>query len=146
MFNGSFSAVVTQFDALGRKTSVGMPEILPDNANPSHVTTFTYDSFGRTTKIKQPDQADSTAVRISYTGARQIDRTVSIAQSGGDADAITTEVHDALGRLYSVTEQSEAPRMGIPRRRTTTTSATASSPWQMPRRTARSPMTAVGSC
>src|SRR5260221_13378472 len=46
MYNGSSSAVVTTFDALGRKTSVGMPEVLADDASPSHVTTFTYDAFG----------------------------------------------------------------------------------------------------
>src|SRR5258708_11682091 len=33
---------------------------------------------------------------------------MKMSQSGGDTDATTTEVHDALGRLYTVTERSGA--------------------------------------
>src|SRR5260221_508387 len=79
-----------------------------------HISSWLVEALSGDMTPEECDQTDGTAgspdvtTRISYTGAHQVDRIVNIAQSTGDADATTTEVHDSLGRLHSVTEQSAA--------------------------------------
>src|SRR5258707_1473395 len=79
-----------------------------------HISSWLVEALSGDMTPEECDQTDGTAgspdvtTRISYTGAHQVDRIVNIAQSTGDADATTTEVHDSLGRLHSVTEQSGA--------------------------------------
>src|SRR5260221_12548027 len=79
-----------------------------------HISSWLVEALSGDMTPEECDQTDGTAgspdvtTRISYTGAHQVDRIVNIAQSTGDADATTTEVHDSLGRLHSLTEQSGA--------------------------------------
>jgi YD repeat-containing protein len=65
MFDGSWSAVVTKYDALGRRSSVGMPEVLADSAaDATHVTSYAYDALGRVISVNQPDSKQTS---FAYT-------------------------------------------------------------------------------
>jgi YD repeat-containing protein len=106
----SWSIVQTEYDALGRKSSISMPEKLAgaeSSFSPSHLTTFSaYDAFGRAGTIQAPDGKTTT---MTYLGIRSAKRNVNISTSAtGTTPSETEEIHDAVGRLYSVSELSGA--------------------------------------
>ncbi|HEY0142260.1 MAG TPA: RHS repeat domain-containing protein, partial [Thermoanaerobaculia bacterium] len=117
-----WSTVRSRYDILGQKVAVSMPEYrmtadYEPAFTPAHETTFTYDTFGRPKSSTTPDSKTST---VTYTGTRQIARTVSI---GGPANwnvqlatpavsernVTTTETYDGHGRLVSVAENTGTP-------------------------------------
>jgi len=113
----------TDFDVLGRKIAVSQPERLTGAETsfvPSHKTTFTaYDAFGRAQTVQLPDNSATT---FTFTGARSVLRTVNVATSAtGSTDTPTEEIHDALGRLYKLTEKSGATSSSSPLGTDTTT-------------------------
>jgi RHS repeat-associated protein len=104
MFDGHWSAVVTQYDPLGRRSSVGMPEVLADSvADASHVTSYAYDALGRVSSVTQPDGKQTA---FAYTGARTTARTSPVMLAGGESNVTTTQLADHLGRLIVVSEPS----------------------------------------
>jgi YD repeat-containing protein len=119
----SWSIVETSFDVLGRKTSESQPEVLTvaeGSFSPAHATTFTgYSPSGRPATVQMPDGSTTTFV---FTGVRSILRTMSAATSAtGSSAAPVEEIHDALGRLYQVTERSGATSATSPIGTDTTT-------------------------
>jgi hypothetical protein len=112
----SYSIVQNDFDALGRKSAVSMPEKLVGSESsfvPAHTTKYRlYDAFDRAATVEAPDGYTTNFV---FTGIRSIQRTVKVATSStgctpadgtGCTDAITEEIHDATGRLVQVSEHS----------------------------------------
>lgn len=97
----------TLYNGAGWKASVSESE-----ANPTHKTVYSYDPYGRPTRITAPDNS---FVTLSYTGTTYVDKTVGI-RTAGDAnvtsgpsaitDAVTRERYDRQGRLWQVTEPS----------------------------------------
>jgi YD repeat-containing protein len=107
-----WSSIVRNFDAMGRLSSTGTPVSKTtgtyENFTPAHLSSFTYDPFGREQSITQ---ADNSITTLAYTGARQTVRTNSgLALPAGTSptSATSTETYDRLGRLASVSQQSGA--------------------------------------
>jgi RHS repeat-associated protein len=100
---GAFNKRETLYDNAGNKASVS--ELT--TGQPTSRTTFSqYDPFGRPGTITPPDGAAHN-VTLTYSGVRQVDRTVKIATAVGSETAVTTtEVYDRHGRLLQVTEPS----------------------------------------
>ena len=117
-----WSTVRSRYDLLGQKVGQSMAEYrtTPDyeaTFAPAHETTFTYDTFGRPTSITTPDGRTST---ITYTGTRQIARTVMIGGAASwnvvmsmpivsERNVTTTETYDGYGRLITVAENPGTP-------------------------------------
>jgi YD repeat-containing protein len=112
----SWNIVQNDYDLLGRKSAVSMPQTLAgleSSFAPAHQTRFdAYDTFGRAASVIAPD---GFTTHFLFTGTRRVDRTVTVATTStgctpadttGCSSAITTEIHDASGRLIQVTEQS----------------------------------------
>jgi YD repeat-containing protein len=119
----TWNIVQTDIDILGRKTAVSQPESLPADESsfvPSHKTIFSsYDPVGRARSIQAPDLSTTT---FAFAGVRSVTRTESVATSAaGDTPVSTTEIHDALGRLYQLTERSGATSASSPVGTNTTT-------------------------
>lgn len=76
-------------------------------------TVYAYDALGRPVAIRAPDQSDTTATTINYTGATAVTRETSV-RTGGDppaftfTSAATKEEYDRQGRLIRVTEPPTA--------------------------------------
>ncbi|MFL6192558.1 MAG: hypothetical protein ACJ75H_00195, partial [Thermoanaerobaculia bacterium] len=100
-----FNKRETLYDAAGNKASVSEWT----TGTPSNKTFYLgYDPFGRPGTIRPPDGA-AHDVSLSYTGTRQVSRTVKIATASGvESTATTTEIYDLHGRLLSVAEPSGA--------------------------------------
>jgi hypothetical protein len=112
----NWNIVQNDYDFLGRKSAVSMPQKLAGLESsfiPAHTTKFhAYDAFGRATSVEAPD---GFTTAFAFTGIRQVERTVNVATTSngctpsipsGCTPATTTEIHDALGRLVQVTEPS----------------------------------------
>ncbi|MEO8218336.1 MAG: NBR1-Ig-like domain-containing protein [Acidobacteriota bacterium] len=96
--DGSVSVVETKYDLQGLKQSVSEKEGV---TNPTHLTTFVYDLFGRPLTITAPD---ATATTFSYSGSRETKRTQTVKTTAGLTAVETIEQYDALGRLRHVVE------------------------------------------
>jgi YD repeat-containing protein len=120
----SWTIAQNDFDVLGRKSSVSMPEKLIGSESsfvPAHTTKYhSYDAFDRATNIEAPDGNTTSVV---FTGIRSVQRTVNIATSStgcspsngtGCTASMTEEIHDAAGRLYQVTEPSGPTSISSP--------------------------------
>lgn len=93
----------TVYDSMGRRQKVSEAE----KVTPTHWTEYTYDLFGRTTRIRPPDYTASNLheTTIAYTGARLVSRTMRVATTQTTETAqITTETYNALGQLTGVAE------------------------------------------
>lgn len=88
--DGTFVAVSTQYDALGRVWKASNPYRAGDSVL---WTTNIYDSLGRVTSVKTPDDAE---VLTAFSG-----NTVTVTEQAGKQRKSVT---DALGRLTSVYE------------------------------------------
>jgi RHS repeat-associated protein len=106
----------TTYDAMSRPAARSEWE----QGTPVHLTTFTYDAFGRIVTTTPPD-GTSHQVRAQYTGVRAVTRTLGNAASrplggvavGSDSfgnpvedPAVKSETYDRLGRLVTISEQS----------------------------------------
>lgn len=120
--NPNYKTVTYSYDGLGRlfKTSHALPgvscaeQIIGFDNNGRRATesiwktcggsggntTTRYDGLGRVISVTTPDNKVSS---VSYTGARHIDRTVSVAEKSGDHNVIQGEDYDVFGRLVKVT-------------------------------------------
>lgn len=102
-----FAVTESEYDAAGRKTRVSQPVEQTSHPTTSVATNWTttiYDAHGRPISITGPDGETAS---ITYTGARETTRTVSVATSAsGSTNAVTTESYDAHGRLLAVKESS----------------------------------------
>jgi RHS repeat-associated protein len=88
----------TAYNALGWKTFVS------EQGSPYGTSFPTFDAFGRPKTIRPADGA-AHDVTISYSGVRQVARTLKVATSATtEASQTTTEVYDRHGRLFEVTE------------------------------------------
>lgn len=117
----------TEFDGLGRNTleTRSMPESVTASRSTQYngmgwktqitewgasaPTLFKYDAFGRATRIQAPDQSESDAATVSYTGLSSVTRTTKVRTSGSAtsftfSSAPTLEEYDRQGRLIRVTE------------------------------------------
>ncbi len=101
--DGTYNNRETLYDGAGNKASVSE---LTTGAATSKTSYLNYDPFGRPATI-QPADGAAHDVTMSYSGVRQVNRTVKVATStGSETSATTTEIYDRQGRLYSVTEPS----------------------------------------
>lgn len=104
---GGWSTTWTEFDVLGRKSRVSVPERTSSGDQEkfpvtARYTKWTYDDLGRVREIRQPDLK---LVRFDYTGNRLTTRRVNVATSTtAETEVATREEHDMRGRLASVTE------------------------------------------
>ncbi|MEW6337597.1 MAG: hypothetical protein AB1625_09400, partial [Acidobacteriota bacterium] len=97
---GSWNKRLTEYDALGRKTSASEWVANGTPVGPGNQTRFSaFDPFGRPGTITA---ADGSSTTLTYQGVRQVARTVSVS----GASATTTEEYDRQGRLWKVTEPS----------------------------------------
>jgi YD repeat-containing protein len=103
-------ATETAYDALSRVAWKSEPESTGPNPPTGslaavHKTEYSYDSFGRVTKIRQPDM---TSTDFEYFGNREKRRKAWIATSasGVESQFTAVEEYDGLGRLISVRENS----------------------------------------
>ena len=89
----------TIYNALGWPMSVSEP------GQPTALTQFTYDPFGRVLSTTLPDGSIATT---SYVGNREKTKTTKIrtSTSSTDVPVPVVEQYDGLGRLVSVTEKS----------------------------------------
>lgn len=95
----------TLYNAMGWKTSISEWQKYPPGT--VKATVFSnFDTFGRPGTITAPD---TTAVTLSYTGVRQIARTVTV----DGHSSITTETYDRQGRLVAVTELAGAENADV---------------------------------
>ncbi len=122
----TWNIVQTDFDVLGRKTAVSQPErltVAESSFVPAHKTVFSsYDPFGRARSVQAPDLSTTT---FAFAGVRSVTRTVTVSTSAANStSAPTTEIHDALGRLYQLTERSGATTSSSPVGTDTTTTYT----------------------
>jgi RHS repeat-associated protein len=100
---GAYNKRETLYDGSGNKASVSE---LTTGAATNLTSFFSYDPFGRPATIQPPDGA-SHDVTMTYSGVRQVNRTVKIATAvGSETSATTNEVYDRQGRLLTVTEPS----------------------------------------
>ncbi len=100
---GSFNKRETLYDNTGNKASVS--ETMTGAAI-SKTSFSQYDPFGRPGTITPPDGAAHN-ITLTYSGTRQVDRTMKIATTVSSETAVTTtEVYDRHGRLLQVTEPS----------------------------------------
>jgi YD repeat-containing protein len=111
MPDGNWSVTEMRSDALDRRDSISTPQSLAGVTDelalvPTYKTTFAYDALGRTTRVTPPDSSgtDPKSVRTTYTGARQVTRTVTTATASGPADVSVVETYDGQGRLIAVLE------------------------------------------
>ncbi len=101
----NLSSKETILDALGR-TVTSKEEVV--NETPGK-TNYTFDAFGRATKIVPPDGSTHTT-NISYKGVREIKKSILVGTSRDAAGNImettstSTEVYDQHGRLAKVVE------------------------------------------
>src|SRR5262249_44166053 len=108
MPDGTWSARITTYNALGWKTNVS------EAGNPGNTTAYSnFDPFGRPGRIRPPDSVSANGfahdVTLSYSGAQTVTRTVKVgtAWNGSavtESPATTSETYDRFGRLASVTE------------------------------------------
>ena len=118
----TYNAVTYTYDGLGRlfKTSRALPgaacaeQIVGYDNNGRRATESTwkycgaaggttttrYDGLGRVIKMTAPDTKVSS---VAYTGAKHIDRTVSVAEKSSERDVTQGEDYDVFGRLIKVT-------------------------------------------
>ena len=107
---GAFNKRETLYDAVGNKASVSE---LTTGAATSKTSFLNYDPFGRPGTIQPPDGA-AHDVALTYSGVRQVNRTVKIATAlGAETAATTTEIYDRHGRLVAVTEPSGAASASV---------------------------------
>ncbi|MEM7048355.1 MAG: RHS repeat-associated core domain-containing protein [Acidobacteriota bacterium] len=97
---------LTQYDVLGRVTSVSTVQVA-GNVNDAKSTEYLdYDAFGRPGRIQRPDGSEEVLV---YRGNREIDSTVEVRTSQiGSSEVTTTTRYDALGRTTRVSNPSYA--------------------------------------
>jgi YD repeat-containing protein len=132
--DGSWNIVQNDFDILGRKSAVSMPEklvVAESSFAPAHTTKYhAYDGFDRPTNIEAPD---GNATSVVFTGIRSVQRTVNVATTSsgctpsnpsGCTPATTVEIHDAAGRLYQVTEPAGPSSLVAPAGANVTTTYT----------------------
>ena len=106
--DGSLNVRHTAYDGRGRKLRVSETDTL--GVAPSW-TTFTYDAFGRPTRIRPPDSSAHDVI-LAYKGVREVKRTVKVGTtpSGStgviETSSVTTEFYDRQGRLWRVIEPS----------------------------------------
>ncbi|BCW93939.1 MAG: hypothetical protein KatS3mg007_1833 [Thermoanaerobaculum sp.] len=93
---------VTEYNSLGQVSRVS--EWVPFGDAATKWTTTTYDRFGRPLTVTTPDGKQTS---LSYMGARQLTRLVSVATGVGvESSSTVTEIYDGFGRLVSVSEPS----------------------------------------
>ena len=102
MRDGSTSQRETLYDPLGQVTSTSMLGAR------NKTTSYLYDALGRPTTITQPD---GRTITLTYTGDRQVNRTLAIG-TGWNGSAVTTEAVttrsfvDRQGRLFAMHDKS----------------------------------------
>lgn len=105
----------TTYDAAGHKSTVSSPEYRtaetyePASAfSPAHVTTYTYDPYGRIAGVTGPDNSQTT---YSYVGDRQSTSTHYVTADFGQPDqaVTTTSDFDLQKRLVRIAEKSGPP-------------------------------------
>jgi YD repeat-containing protein len=116
LHDDTWSIMQTDYDVLGRKIAVFQPEKLSVSEStfvPSHKTTYmAYDPFGRVRNVQMPDGSTTS---FTFTGVRSVLRTSTVATSAaGNSASPTEEIHDAVGRLYQLTERSGATSISSP--------------------------------
>lgn len=96
----------TRYDAMGRKSEVSEWESVP-----SHFTRMTFDFLGRVTNIYAPDYTatNNHVTSLTYTGARQTQRTVPIGTTNSGSTVFenpvtVTEKYDIHNRLLEIQE------------------------------------------
>ncbi len=120
MPDGQWSVRVHHHDSAGRQDWVSVPESSgaqpPTNSfNPANMTVWSnFDAFGRAGTITA---ADGKITTISYTGVRQVDRTVAVA----GVASTTREIYDGFGRLYQLFEPGSTGSPDTPNSTTTYT-------------------------
>ncbi len=99
---GTFVGRTYAYNALGWRT-------YSSEQGTAYGTSFlNFDAFGRPRTVRPPD-GGSHDVTLSYEGVRKITQTVKVATStSGETNASTIEVYDRYGRLYEVTEPTNA--------------------------------------
>lgn len=107
-----WSTVHTTYDLLGRRSARSAATYRSNGdwevVSLSNPTSTTYDRFGRTANVITPDGKSTT---MTYTGARQMTRTSTVATGwellpNRETEVSTRESYDGHGRLTSVTENS----------------------------------------
>lgn len=101
--SGNYRIILTQYDALGKpyKQSNTFRPTEISSGNPILWTQSYFDSFGRVTKVKTPDNAE---VLTTYEG----NRTLITDQSGKQRRSIT----NALGQLVRLDEPNSSNQLG----------------------------------
>jgi RHS repeat-associated protein len=98
MPDGSWSGRQTAYNALGWKT------LVTEQGSVYGTSFLSYDPFGRPRTLR-PADGGGHDVTLSYSGVRQIARTLKVGTtSTAETNATTTEVYDRFGRLYEITE------------------------------------------